>query len=187
VSRAGKKQCVEYYAPQIRKIVKKVKFPLDNRHKVWYNTSVPRERNNLIKGRNLIARNGVVTMANTNSSSVRKPTKKQMFEGLLKMEGLSAEQIAFIKHELELLEKKNSGEKKPTATQVANEALKVAIYEGMQDNRLYTVTEVIKEIPAVAGLTNQKVSPLMNQMVESGLLTKTVEKRRSYFKVVRTA
>ena len=126
-------------------------------------------------------------MANINSSSVRKPTKKQMFEGLLKMEGLSQEQIDFINHELELLSKKNSGEKKPTATQVANEALKVAIYEGMQDNRLYTVTEVIKEIPAVAGLTNQKVSPLMNQMVESGLLTKTVEKRRSYFKVVRTA
>jgi hypothetical protein len=124
-------------------------------------------------------------MANTNSS-VRKPTKKQMFEGLLKMPGLSQAQIDFINHELELLSKKNSGEKKPTATQVANEALKVAIHEGMQDNRLYTVTEVIKEIPAVAGLTNQKVSPLMNQMVESGLLTKTVEKRRSYFKVVRT-
>jgi hypothetical protein len=108
-----------------------------------------------------------------------------MFEGLLKMPGLSQEQIDFINHEMELLSKKNSGEKKPTATQVANEALKVAIHEGMQDNRLYTVTEVIKEIPAVAGLTNQKVSPLMNQMVESGLLTKTVEKRRSYFKVVR--
>ena len=124
-------------------------------------------------------------MANTNSSPVRKPTKKQMFEGLRNMPGLSAEQVAFIDHEIELLTKKNSGEKKPTATQVANEALKVAIHEGMQDNRLYTVTEVIKEIPAVAGLTNQKVSPLMNQMVESGLLTKTVEKRRSYFKVVR--
>lgn len=127
-------------------------------------------------------------MANTNSSSVRKPTKKQMFEGLRNMAGLSAEQVAFIDHEIELLTKKNSGEKKPTATQVANEALKVAIYEGMQDNRLYTVTEVIKEIPAVAGLTNQKVSPLMNQMVESGLLTKTVEKRRSYFsKAVKSA
>ena len=124
-------------------------------------------------------------MANTNSSSsVRKPTKKQMFEGLRKMPGLSAEQVAFIDHELELLAKKNSGEKKPTATQVANEALKVAIYEGMEANRLYTVTEVIKEIPAVAGLTNQKVSPLMNQMVETGLLTKTTEKRRSYFQRV---
>ena len=124
-------------------------------------------------------------MSNTNSSSsVRKPTKKQMFEGLRAVPGLSDEQVAFIDHELELLAKKNSGEKKPTATQVANEALKTAIYEGMEANRLYTVTEVIKEIPAVAGMTNQKVSPLMNQMVDAGLLTKTTEKRRSYFQRV---
>lgn len=123
------------------------------------------------------------TMANTNSSSVRKPTKKQMFESLKQMPGLSAEQVAFIDHEIELLTKKNSGEKKPTATQVANEALKVAIAEGMEANRLYTVTEVIKEIPACAGLNNQKVSPLMNQMVEAKILTKTIDKRRSYFKL----
>lgn len=120
-------------------------------------------------------------MANTNS--VRKPTKKQMFEGLLAMPTITEEQKKFIEHELELLTKKNSGEKKPTATQVANELLKAEIAEGMEANRLYTVTEVIKEIPACAGLTNQKVSPLMNAMVESGVLTKVVEKRRSYFKL----
>ncbi len=119
-------------------------------------------------------------MANS-TPSVRKPTKKQMFNGLLAMPGLSEEQKAFIQHEIDLLEKKNSGEKKPTATQVANEALKVAMVEGMEANRLYTVTELIKEIPALAGLTNQKVSPLANQLVEEGKLTKTVEKRRSYF------
>lgn len=118
-------------------------------------------------------------MANTNS--VRKPTKKDMFEGLKKIPGLSTEQVAFIDHELELLAKKNSADKKPTATQVANEALKSAIFDGMEISRLYTVTEVIKEIPECAGLTNQKVSPLMNQMVTSGLLTKTTAKRRSYF------
>ena len=123
-------------------------------------------------------------MANTNSSSVRKPTKKQMFEGLLAMPNITEEQKQFINHEIELLTKKNSGDKKPTATQIANEALKVAIAEGMEANRLYTVTEVIKEIPACAGLNNQKVSPLMNQMVLSGLLTKTEEKRRSYFQLV---
>ena len=117
----------------------------------------------------------------TTTSSVRKPTKKQMFTDLLAMPGLSEEQKAFIQHEIELLEKKNSGEKKPTATQVANEALKVAIVEAVEPNRLYTVTEMIKEIPALAGLTNQKVSPLANQLVEEGKLTKMVEKRRSYF------
>lgn len=120
-------------------------------------------------------------MANTNSSAVRKPTKKQMYEGLLAVPTLTQEQKDFIQHELELLAKKNSGEKKPTATQVANEALKTAMVDGMEANRLYTVTEMIKEIPALAGLTNQKVSPLANQLVDEGKLVKTTEKRRSYF------
>lgn len=121
-------------------------------------------------------------MATTNS--VRKPTKREMFDGLLKMPGLSQAQIDFINHEIELLAKKNSGDKAPTTTQKANEVLKAAIFDGMEINRLYTVTEVIKEIPAAAGLTNQKVSPLMNQMVTDGKLVKTTEKRRSYFQRV---
>lgn len=120
-------------------------------------------------------------MSNVNSSTTRKPSKRQMFEGLLSIPTLTTEQKAFIEHELELLAKKNSGEKKPTATQVANEALKTAIAEGMVAGKQYTITDIIKEIPACAGLTNQKVSPLANQMVEDGRLVKTTEKRRSYF------
>lgn len=125
-------------------------------------------------------------MSNTNSSSTRKPTKREMFNGLLTIPGLTQEQKDFINHEIELLNKKNSGDKKPTATQVANEALKVAIVEGMEPNRLYTVTEIIKEVPACAGLNNQKVSPLMNQMVEAEVLVKTIDKRRSYFSLPST-
>lgn len=123
-------------------------------------------------------------MSTANSASVRKPTKREMFTELLNMPGLSQAQIDFINHEIELLNKKNSGDKKPTATQIANEALKTAIFEGMEINRLYTVTEVIKEVPACASLNNQKISPLMNQMVEAGLLKKSTEKRRSYFQRV---
>ena len=123
-------------------------------------------------------------MANTNTTP--KLTKAQKFAMIAELAEVKSNPVLaeFIAHEQELLAKKNSAEKKPTATQVANEALKVAIYEGMEPNRLYTVTEVIKEIPAVATLTNQKVSPLMNQMVNDGLLTKTSEKRRSYFSKV---
>ena len=124
-------------------------------------------------------------MSNTTNSSVRKPTKRQMFEGLLKMPGLTDAQVEFINHEIDLLTKKNAGDKKPTATQIANEALKVAIAEGMEQNRMYSCTEVIKEIPACAGLNPQKVSPLLNQMVEAQILTKTVEKRRSYFALAK--
>ena len=120
-------------------------------------------------------------MSNTNSSSTRKPTKRDMFNELLNLPGLTQEQKDFINHEIDLLNKKNSGDKKPTATQVANEALKVAIAEGMEPGRQYTVTDVIKEVPACAGLNNQKVSPLMNAMVLDGILVKTTDKRRSYF------
>ena len=120
-------------------------------------------------------------MSNTNSSSTRKPTKRDMFNELLNLPGLTQEQKDFINHEIDLLNKKNSGDKKPTATQVANEALKVAIAEDMEPGRQYTVTDVIKEVPACAGLNNQKVSPLMNAMVLDGILVKTTDKRRSYF------
>ena len=119
----------------------------------------------------------------SNSTTTPKLTKAQKFAMLKEIPAVASNPllVEFIDHEIELLARKNSGEKKPTATQVANAALKVAIVEGMEPARLYTVTELIKEIPAVAGLTNQKVSPLVNQLVDEGKLTKTVDKRRSYF------
>jgi len=94
------------------------------------------------------------------------------------------EVIAFIDHELELLARKNTSEKKPTAVQQANNVLKSAILEGMEENRLYTITEIIKEIPACADLSNQRVSAVVRQMYDCAepTIEKVVEKRRSYFR-----
>jgi hypothetical protein len=125
------------------------------------------------------------TMATTNTTSTtRKPTKRQMFEGLLTIPTLTQEQKDFIKHELELLAKKNSADKKPTAQQTANEAVKTAILDGMEVNRLYTITELIKEVPECADMTNQKVSALVRQLVDTGSVAKTVDKRKSYFSLI---
>jgi hypothetical protein len=125
------------------------------------------------------------TMATTNTTSTtRKPTKRQMFEGLLTIPTLTQEQKDFIKHELELLAKKNSADKKPTAQQTANEAVKTAILDGMEPNRLYTITELIKEIPECADMTNQKVSALVRQLVDAGSVAKTADKRKSYFSLI---
>jgi hypothetical protein len=107
-----------------------------------------------------------------------------MFEGLLTIPTLTQEQKDFIKHELELLAKKNSADKKPTAQQTANEAVKTAILDGMEVNRLYTITELIKEIPECADMTNQKVSALVRQLVDAGSVAKTVDKRKSYFSLI---
>ena len=118
----------------------------------------------------------------------KKMTKRAHFEFLLTLAEVQAnpETVEFINHELELLAKKNSAEKKPTAVQQANAVLKEAILEGMEAKRLYTITEMIKEIPACAELSNQRVSAVVRQMYDSAepTIEKVVEKRRSYFRKV---
>ena len=123
-------------------------------------------------------------MANTTTST--KLTKAQKFAMLRAIPAVAdnAMLVEFIDHEVELLTKKNSAEKKPTAQQVANAGIATAIIEGMEPNRLYTVTEVIKSIPACADLTNQRVSALLRQLVEAGKVKRTEDKRKAYFSLV---
>lgn len=94
---------------------------------------------------------------------------------------LSAEVRAKLEKMKSQFEKKNSAEKKPTATQKANENLKEKIVEGMEVGKLYSITDLIKSIPELNDLTNQKVSALVGQMVKAGTLVRTEEKRKAYF------
>ena len=122
----------------------------------------------------------------TNTTTSTKLTKAQKFAMLRAIPAVAenAMLVEFIDHEVELLTKKNSADKKPTAQQVANAGIATAIIEGMEPNRLYTVTEVIKSIPACADLTNQRVSALLRQLVEAGKVKRTEDKRKAYFQVV---
>ena len=112
----------------------------------------------------------------------KKITKRERFESLLTIPAVQADpdMVAFINHELELLAKKNSADKKPTAQQTANEGIKQAILDGMENGRLYTITELQKSIPACADLSNQRVSALVRQMV-GVTIDRTEDKRKAYF------
>lgn len=81
------------------------------------------------------------------------------------------------------LEKKSakSGERKPTKTQVANEGFKAIIVDNMERGRLYTVTEIAKEMPFGEELSNQRVSALVRQLKDAGVVVRTEEKRKAYF------
>ena len=59
----------------------------------------------------------------------KKMTKRDYFTALLEIEEVKSNDamVEFIEHELELLAKKNSSERKPTAVQKENADLKVAI------------------------------------------------------------
>ena len=89
--------------------------------------------------------------------------------------------LAFIDHEIEMLEKKSSS-KKPTANQKANVAIKEAILKALTEQcKPMTVTEILAIIDYTEPLTNQRTSALLRQMVENGDVIKTIEKRKSYF------
>lgn len=111
---------------------------------------------------------------------MKKMTKRDYFTAILEKYPLTADEKAFVEHELELLAKKNSAEKKPTAQQTANEGIKTAILEGMTSGRFYTVTEIQKEIPECNELSNQRVSALLRQMVGNEIV-RTEDKRKAYF------
>ena len=79
------------------------------------------------------------------------------------------------------VEKKNSAERKPTATQKENVEFKTAILDGMESGKAYTIGELIKAIPAIADLTNQRVSAIVRQLKDDGLVTREEVKRKAYF------
>ena len=117
-------------------------------------------------------------MANT-----KKMTKREMFEQIKASYPLTEDEKSFVEHELELLTKKNSAEKKPTAQQVANAGVADAIYEGMVEGTLYSITDLIKQIPACADLTNQRVSAIVRGMIGSKV-ERIEEKRKAYFRKI---
>ena len=111
----------------------------------------------------------------------KKKTQREFYNELLAL-AINDEQREFINGRLAQLDKKaNSKSSGQTATQKANAELKNKILAEMEDGKEYTVTAMLKELECVAELTNQKVSALMKQLVEDGLVAKTEDKRKSYF------
>ena len=86
---------------------------------------------------------------------------------------------------VEQLDKKNAAPKKLTAQQTKNEGIKSDILDFLTENADsgYTVSDLLKQIPALEGDSNQHASALLRALVLAGSVTKYTEKRRTYFKV----
>ena len=120
----------------------------------------------------------------TNTSN-RKLTKRDSFNALLAIPAVAenADLVAFIEHEIELLDKKNSAERKPTAKQTENAGFKADILAWLESGKLYTVADVVKGVPSVvaAGISANRVTAMMTQLVADGSVVKTIDKRKSYY------
>lgn len=81
------------------------------------------------------------------------------------------------------LEKKSAskGDRKPTATQKANEGHKEVILDSMMEGEKYTITQMCKEFPFTEELSNQRVSALITQLKKAELIERVEEKGKAYF------
>ena len=121
-----------------------------------------------------------------NVEKVKKVTKRDNFNALLEIEEVKANQglVDFINHELELLDKKSASRATATtANQKANEEIKKVIVSELVRLGKHTITELQKESEELAQYSNQKLSALIKQLVDNGEVTKTIDKKKSYFEI----
>ena len=105
---------------------------------------------------------------------MKQKTKKEMFNIIRAGMADNAEVVAFVDHELELLARKNSAERKPTVNQLDNKKIKKVVLEKIGKNVLAN-TEW-------ADLTCSRMTAIATQMAEDGDLIREVVKRKAYYK-----
>lgn len=106
-------------------------------------------------------------------------------EGELQDDITSQDVINFVNHEIELLDRKHS-KTSQTKTQKENELIKESIVKALTEiDRPVTITELQNESAEMEVYSNQKLSALLKQLVQSGIVAKTIDKKKSYFSVER--
>ena len=87
---------------------------------------------------------------------------------------------------IDQLDKKNAAPKKLTAQQEKNEVIKADVLDFLLDHEGegFTVSDLLKSVPACEGDSNQHVSALMRALVLAGAVERFTEKRRTYFRAV---
>lgn len=109
-----------------------------------------------------------------------KMTQKDFFNEIIKIAQAADREdiVEFAQGRIEVLEKKTAN-RKPSKTQAENADLKEKIVEVLTAEG-QTVTDILTTL-GIEGLTNQKVSALLRQMVADGVAVKSTDKRKSLF------
>ena len=79
--------------------------------------------------------------------------------------------------------KRASAERKPTAKQVENAGFKSDILAWMEPDAKYLSVDVAKGVPSIvaAGISVQRVSAMLTQLVNDGAIIRTEDKRKSFY------
>ena len=163
-----------------------LKNPLDKSSNLWYNKYVS-ERDKLHykyslaatkRLKNLVANN---ILKEVDTMATEKMTKRDYINRILTY--AHDEDKEFLTHELELLDKRNAAERKPTARQTENAGFKEDILAYMEPSVVYTAAEIQKGVPSIvaAGLTINRVSAMLTQLVTAKVIDRKEEKGKRYY------
>ena len=116
-----------------------------------------------------------------------KITKREVIGMMMNEEVVKANPtyVAYLENELALLDKKAQN-KKATKTQEQNVGIKATILKVLATIGSGTVTDIQNGNEELSALSNQKVSALVRQLVESGEGVKTTDKKKSIFSLAES-
>ena len=118
--------------------------------------------------------------------NTKKITKRDNFNKLLTIREVAEDTqlVEFINHELELLDRKSASHSTAkTANQKANEEIKTKIVDALVQLGKSTISELQAGSEEMAEYSNQKLSALLKQLVDSKQIVRTMEKKKAYFEV----
>ena len=111
----------------------------------------------------------------------KKITKRMVLEHLIENYANDTMVVDYAKHEIELLDNKKSSNTK-SKTQIENENIKNVIVETLtQLSKFVTISELQSANEELANLSNQKISALLKQLVDTEIVKKQIDKKKAYF------
>ena len=111
-----------------------------------------------------------------------KLTVSQKYENIISKYGdmLDKADLDFLVERKELVEKKNAS-RKPSAKNEENEGIKANILAEMEEDKAYTITDMMKNLPSCKELSNQRISALVRQLIDKDLVERNEIKGKAYF------
>ena len=116
----------------------------------------------------------------------KKITKREVLTAMLEVEGISSNEMftEFIKHELELLDKKTANRKSAKSDET-NVKLANLVFDTLAEKGVgLTASEVIKANAEFNGLSTPKMTALLKILMEEGRVVRIEDGKKVLFKAV---
>lgn len=116
----------------------------------------------------------------------KKITKREVLTAMLEVEGIASNEMftEFIKHELELLEKKTANRKSAKSDET-NVKLANLVFDTLAEKGVgLTASEVIKANAEFNGLSTPKMTALLKILMDEGRVVRIEEGKKVTFKAV---